>query len=67
MINETSLIKEQESRMSRAHENKENHRQGSWRQDASRPFLLDPPPDMAAGKLMKYFCGKIDEIFLWDN
>ena len=44
MLNETSLIKEQEMRM-RAQENKENHRGGGWRQQESgRPILLGPPP-----------------------
>ena len=46
MLNETSLIKEQEMRM-RAQENKENHRGGGWRQESGgRPILLGPPPMM---------------------
>ena len=41
LLNETSLIKEQEMRMNRAQENKENHRQGAG---GGRPILLGPPP-----------------------
>ena len=56
MLNETSLIKEQEMRM-RAQENKENHRhndRGAWRPEQgsnSRPILLGPPPPMINGDL----------------
>merc|ERR1719154_83935 len=43
VLNETTLIKEQEMRMNRAQENKENQRQGE-RGSSGRPILLGPPP-----------------------